>query len=340
MDKIILGIETSCDDCSVGIVKNGREVLANVISSQIDIHKKFCGVVPEIASRNHIKDISYVVDEALKQANLTFDNIDAIGVTYAPGLEGALLVGLSYGKALAYGLKKDLIPVHHIEGHICANYLESQVKPPFMCLIVSGGHSHLIEVVDYGKYNILGKTLDDAVGEAYDKVARVLGLEYPGGPKIDKLSKVGKETINFPRVFLDKNSLDFSFSGIKSSVLNYVNSKKMKNEEIVLEDVATSFQNAVVEVLVKKTMLALKQTNMKTLCLGGGVASNSGLRKEMEKACKENGIQFFVPKPIYCTDNGVMIASSAYYNYKNGQIADMSLNAVPNLMLGGNNGTN
>lgn len=331
----ILAIETSCDETAAAVVENGREVLSNVISSQIDLHTLYGGVVPEIASRKHLEVIDEVVKEALEKADKTLEEIDAIGVTYGPGLVGALLVGLSHAKAMAYAMKKPLIGVHHIEGHICANYIENkEFEPPFVTLVVSGGHSHLVYVSDYGKYEILGKTLDDAAGEAYDKVARAIGMGYPGGPKIDKSAKLGQPTIKFPRVFLDSNSFDFSFSGLKSSVLNYINKQNMMNEPIVIEDVACSFQEAVVEVLVEKTIRATKSRGVKKVALAGGVASNSGLRKAMAQACEENGFELSTPSPILCTDNGAMIGCAAYYEYLSGTKHDLDLNAVPGLKLG------
>ncbi|WP_338537324.1 tRNA (adenosine(37)-N6)-threonylcarbamoyltransferase complex transferase subunit TsaD [Helicovermis profundi] len=335
-DVIIMSIESSCDETSCALVKNGREVLSNIIYSQIDIHKKFGGVVPEIASRNHLEKISQVIDEALEGADLTFNDVRAIATTYGPGLVGALLVGMSNAKALAYSLGVKLIPVNHIEGHIYANFIEhKELEPPFVCLIVSGGHSHLVYMSDYGKYEILGKTRDDAVGEAFDKVARTLGLGYPGGPKIDALAKSGNpNAIEFPRVYLEKDSLDFSFSGIKSSVLNYINSCKMKNIEIVNEDVAASFQQAVVEVLSVKLIRAAKLKKVKNIVLAGGVAANSGLRNYLISLSKENDLKLYFPSIELCTDNAAMIGSAAYYEYISGADADLNLNAVPNLKLG------
>ncbi len=331
----ILGIETSCDETSAGVVVNGREVLSNVISSQIDIHKKFGGVVPEIASRNHIVNIADVVDKALSDANVTMEEIDGIAVTYGPGLEGALLVGVSYAKALAFGYNKPLIPVHHIEGHISANYLNNDyIKPPFMCLVVSGGHTHLVNVKDYGIYEIIGKTRDDAAGEAYDKIARVLNLPYPGGPKIDALSKDGEDIYDFPRVMINSDDYDFSFSGLKSSVLNFINSAKMKEIEFKTEDVARSFQEAVTDVLVTKTVKACKETNNKLVIMAGGVSCNSGLREKMKSECDKNNLDMYVSKPILCTDNASMIAAAGYFDYINGKRGDMALNAKANLVLG------
>lgn len=332
----ILGIETSCDETAASVILNGRKVLSNIISSQINIHKKFGGVVPEIASRNHIKVIAQVIDEALDIANIKIEDIDGIAVTYAPGLEGALLVGLNYAKSLAYAYDIRLIGVNHLEGHIYANFLENEeLKPPFLTLIVSGGHTNLVHVKDYGDYTILGSTKDDAIGEAYDKIARVLGLEYPGGPKIDKLAKSGNENaIDFPIVMLDKNSLDFSYSGLKSAVLNYINSCKMKNIDFKPEDVAASFQKAAISVLLKKSHLALSELDLDTLVLAGGVSANSYLRNEMEKMGNENNFKVVYPEPIFCTDNGAMIGSCGYYKYLMGKFDDIDLNGKANLKLG------
>lgn len=334
-DIITLAIESSCDETACAILKNGREVLSNIISTQIELHKKFGGVVPEVASRKHIENIPMVVQEALDEANVTFDDIDHIAVTHGPGLVGAVLVGLSYAKALAYTLDIPLVGVNHIEGHVSANYIEDEnLKPPFITLIVSGGHTHLVEVKDYGKYEILGKTKDDASGEAFDKIARAMNLGYPGGPIIDRLAKTGnKKAIDFPRACMDEG-YDFSFSGLKSAVLNYLNAKKMKNEEIVVEDVAASFQEAVVEVLSTKAIKAAKEKGYKTIALAGGVAANSALREKLTKMAKKEDIEVKYPALILCTDNAAMIGCAGYYNYINGKIHDMSLNAVPNLKIG------
>ncbi len=334
-DIITLAIESSCDETACAILKNGREVLSNIISTQIELHKKFGGVVPEVASRKHIENIPMVVQEALDEANVTFDDIDHIAVTYGPGLVGAVLVGLSYAKALAYTLDIPLVGVNHIEGHVSANYIEDKnLKPPFITLIVSGGHTHLVEVKDYGKYEILGKTKDDASGEAFDKIARAMNLGYPGGPIIDRLAKTGnKNAIDFPRACMDEG-YDFSFSGLKSAVLNYLNAKKMKNEQIVVEDVAASFQEAVVEVLSTKAIKAAKEKGYKTIALAGGVASNSSLRAKLTEMAKKEYIEVKYPSIILCTDNAAMIGCAGYYNYINGKINDMSLNAVPNLKIG------
>ncbi len=329
-DKIILGIESSCDETAASLVLNGRKILSNVISSQIEIHKKFGGVVPEIASRKHIERISEVVDIAMKDAGADFSDIDSIAVTYGPGLVGALLVGLSYAKGLAFSLSKPLIGVHHIEGHICANYLEDEnFEPPFVCLVVSGGHTHLILVKSYNEFEIIGKTRDDAAGEAYDKVARALGLSYPGGPSIDKLAKESKNPIDFPRAYLD--NYDFSFSGLKSSVLNYLNKARMLGNEINSADVAAGFQNSVVEVLVNKTINLCKEKNFSKIAIAGGVAANSTLRQVMTEACNQNNFEIKIPSPVFCTDNAAMIASCAFFEYNERKL---SLNAYPSLVLG------
>ena len=335
-DILILGIESSCDETAAAVVKNGREVLSNVISSQIELHKLYGGVVPEIASRKHIEKINQVVEEALKDADVTLDDLDAIGVTYGPGLVGALLVGVSAAKAISYAKKIPLVGVHHIEGHISANYIENkQLEPPFVCLVVSGGHTHLVIVRDYGKYEIIGKTRDDAAGEAYDKVARAIGLGYPGGPKIDKLSKEGNpDAIKFPKAKIEDAPYDFSFSGLKSAVLNYLNAAKMKGENINDADLAASFQKAVCDVLVEHAIRAAKEYGFDKLAIAGGVASNSTLRASMEKACAENQIQFYHPSPIFCTDNAAMIGAAAYYEFLAGTRHGWDLNAVPNLKLG------
>ncbi len=332
----ILAIESSCDETAAAVVKNGREVLSNVISSQIELHKLYGGVVPEIASRKHIEKINQVIEEALLQADTTLDEIDAIGVTYGPGLVGALLVGVAEAKAIAFAKKLPLVGVHHIEGHVSANYItHPELEPPFVCLIVSGGHTHLVNVKGYGKYEIIGRTRDDAAGEAFDKVARVIGLGYPGGPKIDKLSKKGNENaITFPKASVENAPLDFSFSGVKSSVLNYLNGCKMREEEYNQADVAASFQKAVVEVLVEKSIAAVKTCAVNKLVLAGGVACNETLREKMEEACKVDGIELFYPSPILCTDNAAMIGAAAYYEYLEGTRHGWDLNAVPNLKIG------
>lgn len=335
-DLLTLAIETSCDETSVAIVKNGREVLSNVIYSQIEIHEKFGGVVPEIASRNHVDKISGIIDEAIAQSGHGFSDLDFISTTYGPGLVGALLVGMSTAKALAFSLGIPLVPVNHIEGHIFANFIEyPELEPPLLCLVVSGGHTHLVHVKDYQTFEVLGKTRDDASGEAYDKVARTLGLGYPGGPMIDKLAKIGDASkIKFPRTYLEKDSLDFSFSGIKSAVLNYINGCRMKNIEIIVEDVAASFQEAVVEVLVDKMAMAIELTGVDKIALAGGVASNSYLREKMMVMAKEKGVAFYKPSLVLCTDNAAMIGCVGYYNYKAGIVGDQYLNAIPNLKIG------
>lgn len=332
----ILAIESSCDETAAAVVRNGRQMLSNVISSQIALHTLYGGVVPEIASRKHMEQVNQVVSQALLDADLTLNEIDAVAVTYGPGLVGALLVGVAHAKALAYAAHKPLIGVHHIEGHICANYIENpELKPPFGCLVVSGGHTHLVNVKDYGEYEILGRTRDDAAGEAFDKVARAIGLGYPGGPKIDAVSKEGNpRAIEFPRAKIDGSHYDFSFSGIKSAVLNYINYSEMKHIEINKADLAASFQNAVVDVLVSHAMDSVKEFGFKKLAIAGGVASNSALRKAMTEACEKAGIEFYHPSPILCTDNAAMIGAAAYYEYVSGQRAGLDLNAVPNLRLG------
>lgn len=332
----ILAIESSCDETAAAVVRNGREVLSNVIASQIDLHTVYGGVVPEIASRKHIEKINQVIEQALQEAGVALSEITAIAVTYGPGLVGALLVGVSTAKALAFALKKPLIGVHHIEGHISANYIEhEELKPPFICLVVSGGHSHLVEVQDYGEYEILGRTRDDAAGEAFDKVARAIGLGYPGGPKIDRVSREGNpEAIHFPRAKVAGSEYDFSFSGLKSAVLNYLNTCEMKGESICQADVAASFQKAVVDVLVEHSMKAVKAYGYSSFAIAGGVASNSNLRNALMDACKQQGVHFYSPSPIYCTDNAAMIGTAAYYEYVKGVRHGYDLNAVPGLKLG------
>ena len=333
-DIITLSIESSCDETAVAVLKNGREVLANVVSTQIELHKKFGGVVPEVASRKHIENIDAVYQEALDAAGIKPEEIDHIAVTYGPGLVGALLVGLSYAKALAFTLGVPIVGVNHMQGHINANYIQHKdLKPPFITLVVSGGHTHLVEVKDYQNYEILGRTRDDASGEAFDKISRAMGLGYPGGPIIDKLAKQGnKHAIEFPRAFLD-DSYDFSFSGLKSAVLNYLNAQKMKKQEIVVEDVAASFQEAVVEVLTTKAVHAAEEKGYKTIALSGGVAANSALRDKITKMAGEKGIEIKFPSIELCTDNAAMIGCAGYHNFINGKIDDMSLNAVPNLKI-------
>ena len=334
-DVLILAIESSCDETAAAVVKNGREVLSNVISSQIALHTLYGGVVPEIASRKHIEKINQVIQEALDEAHETLDDIDAIGVTYGPGLVGALLVGVAAAKAISYAKKIPLVGVHHIEGHISANYIENKdLEPPFLCLVVSGGHTHLVKVADYGKYEILGRTRDDAAGEAFDKVARAIGLGYPGGPKIEKAAREGDPmAIPFPKAKVNDNPYDFSFSGVKSAVLNYINGCKMKNIEIVPEDIAASFQKAVTDVLIAHAMHAAEEFKIDKLAIAGGVASNSVLREGMRAACEKRGISFYHPSPIFCTDNAAMIGAAAYYEYLAGTRHGWDLNAFPNLKL-------
>ncbi|MCI8280913.1 MAG: tRNA (adenosine(37)-N6)-threonylcarbamoyltransferase complex transferase subunit TsaD [Lachnospiraceae bacterium] len=335
-DIIILAIESSCDETAAAVVKNGREVLSNIISSQIELHKLYGGVVPEIASRKHIEKINQVIEEALKTADKSLDEIDAVAVTYGPGLVGALLVGVAEAKAISYAAQKPLVGVHHIEGHICANYIENpKLEPPFLCLVASGGHTHLVLAKDYGKYQVIGRTRDDAAGEAFDKVARAIGLGYPGGPKMEKLSKEGNpDAILFPRAKIADHPYDFSFSGVKSAVLNYLNGCKMKGIPVVEADVAASFQKAVVQVLVEHAMLAAREFGVKQFAIAGGVASNAALREEMRQACEKRKIDFYHPSPILCTDNAAMIGAAAYYEYLAGTRHGWDLNAVPNLKLG------
>lgn len=356
MSTLIMGIESSCDETSCAIVKDGREILSNTIYSQIDLHKEYGGVVPELASRMHIEKISYVVDAALKDANVTLDDIDAISVTYGPGLVGALLCGVSYAKSLSYALKKPLVKVHHIKGHIAGNYLtHKELEPPFLCLVVSGGHSHIIEVKDYNEYNILAKTRDDAAGEAFDKIGRVLNLPYPGGSKIDKISYLGdKEAISFPKVTFN-DSYDFSFSGVKTAVINYIHRIEQKNPDLLNEDfekvilseklngngvkqnkenitkadILASFTNAITSILCNNTIKLAKEKGYKKIVLAGGVACNSHLRAKFDEECKNNDMNVLYPLPVLCTDNAAMIASMGYYLYKENKFADLNLNAVP-----------
>lgn len=322
----ILAIESSCDETAAAVVEDGTKVLSNIINSQADLHKKYGGVVPEVASRLHAEVIDSVVKEALEAANCTLDDIDAVAVTYAPGLIGSLLVGLSYAKAFAYGANKPLIAVHHIEGHICANYLNG-LKPPFVSLVASGGHSHIIYVEDYRKYEVLGKTRDDAAGEAFDKVARVLGLGYPGGPNIDKAAKTGKNRIKITKPKFHEETLDFSFSGIKTAIINYCHNAEQKGEKINVGDVAMSFQDTVVEILTDNTFLGAKQKNVKKVCLAGGVASNSQLRESFKERAKKENMEFFCPEPIFCTDNAAMIGAAAYHYYLREEFSGLDLNA-------------
>ena len=335
-DVYILAIESSCDETAAAVIKNGREVCSNIIFSQIELHKLYGGVVPEIASRKHIEKINQVIEEALSVAEVGLEDLDAIAVTYGPGLVGALLVGVAEAKAIAYAVNKPLVGVHHIEGHIAANYIENlDLEPPFMCLVVSGGHTHLVKVLDYDQFEIVGRTRDDAAGEAFDKVARAIGLGYPGGPKVDALAKEGnKEAIVFPRAKVDGNEYDFSFSGLKSAVLNYLNQCEMKQIQVNNADVAASFQYAVIDVLTTHAIKATKEMGMDKLAVAGGVASNSSLRESLKNACEKEGITFYHPSPLYCTDNAAMIGVAGYYAYKNGVRHGLDLNAVPNLKIG------
>ena len=335
-DVLILAIESSCDETAAAVVKNGREVLSNIINSQIDIHTNYGGVVPEIASRKHIENIDGVIELALKKAGVTLNDITAIAVTYGPGLVGALLVGVAEAKALAFATGKPLVGVHHIEGHISANYVENkELEPPFAALVVSGGHTHLVKVNDYGSYEIVGRTRDDAAGEAFDKVARAVGLGYPGGPKVDKLAKEGNpHAFEFPRAHVEDAPYDFSFSGIKSAVLNTLNKYEMKGESINKADLVASFQNAVVDALVSRAMMLVKEEHFDKLAVAGGVASNSALRNALQTACDEAGVKFYSPSPGLCTDNAVMIGAAGYYEYIKGTRHGYDLNAVPNLKLG------
>lgn len=328
-DIICLAIESSCDETSVAIVKNGRDVLSNIIATQIDIHKKYGGVVPEIASRNHVENITYVVKEAIEKAEIKLEDVDIIGCTYGPGLVGALLVGLSTAKAMAYALNKPLVGVHHIEGHIAANYItHKELTPPYLCLVVSGGHSHLVYVEDYTKFNVLGKTRDDAVGEAFDKVSRAVGLGYPGGPIIDKMAKEGKPTYKLPRTHFE--NLDFSFSGVKTAVLNLIN----KEKDLNVNDLCASFEEAVTDVLVENVLRAVDELNVSKVAIAGGVSANSYLRERMQKIGSMHNLKIYYPELILCTDNAAMIGAAAYYNFLAGKVSSLDLNAVPNLKIG------
>lgn len=328
-DILVMGIESSCDETSVSIVRNGRELLSNVINSQINIHEVYGGVVPEIASRCHTEVINGIMKQALKEANVTLDDIDAIAVTQGPGLVGALLVGVSYAKGLSFVTGKPLVPVNHIEGHIAGNYLSHQeLKPPFLCLIISGGHTHLVHVKDYHEFEILGKTRDDAIGEAFDKVARVVGLGYPGGPKVDKLAKEGSPNIKLPVTHFD--NLDFSFSGIKTAVINLNHKDPNTNKA----DLCASFQKAVTEMLLTNVEKAIKIYNQDKIVIAGGVSCNSYIRASFEEFAKEKNIKVYYPERVLCTDNAAMIAAAGYYNYIDGKRAELSLNAIPNLKIG------
>ena len=332
---LTLGIESSCDETAAAVLADGRQPLSNVISSQIEIHTAFGGVVPEIASRHHLENMNSVIDRALSEAQVSLSDIDLIGVTNGPGLIGALLMGVASAKALAFAADIPIVSVNHMHGHISANFIAyPELEPPFMCLIVSGGHTNIVEMTDYNRCEILGGTRDDAVGEAYDKVARVIGLGYPGGPKIDRIAKEGNpEAIHFKRVLLEKGSLDFSFSGLKTAVLNYLNTERQAGREINAADVAASFQAAVVEVIVTKTMEAVRSRKKDKLVLAGGVAANSNLREQLSAACKKENVTLYVPQPVLCTDNAAMIACSAYYKYKKEGADDLYMDAFPNLAI-------
>lgn len=332
---ITLGIESSCDETSAAVLGDDRGMLSNVIASQIKVHQVFGGVVPEIASRHHLDNINTVIDSALKEAGITLRDVDLIGVTNGPGLVGALLIGLATAKSLAYALKKPLVGVHHIQGHISANYIEhKELKPPFTALVVSGGHTDIIDVTDYNRYEILGRTRDDAAGEAFDKVARVLGLGYPGGPLIDEAAKSGNpHAVEFKRVFLEKDSLDFSFSGIKTGVLNYLNTQKLKKETVSINDTAASFQLSVMEVITAKALMAAERMSRDKIVLAGGVAANSLLRKMLKDACDKKGLSLYYPSPVLCTDNAAMVACASWYKYQEGMEDDFYLDAFPNLAL-------
>lgn len=335
-DIYILGIESSCDETAASVIKNGKEVLSNIIYSQVDIHTEYGGVVPEIASRKHIEKISQVVDTAIGEAGIQKEDLSAVAVTYGPGLVGALLVGVSFAKAFSFGLGIDLIPVHHIEGHISANYIEHpELEAPYICLVASGGHSHLIKVAKDRSFEIIGQTRDDAVGEAFDKVARAIGLGYPGGPKVDKAAREGDAyRFNFPKGKVADAPYDFSFSGVKSAVLNHINQMSMKGEPIPVNDIAASFQRSVVEVLVEHTVNAAKDYQIDKICIAGGVAANSLLRTSMIKACEENGLKLFYPSLEFCTDNAVMIGVQGYFEWLKANTGKMDLNAIPNLKIG------
>ncbi|WP_096271783.1 tRNA (adenosine(37)-N6)-threonylcarbamoyltransferase complex transferase subunit TsaD [Paucisalibacillus globulus] len=332
-DIYILGIETSCDETAVAIIKNGRETISNVVASQIESHKRFGGVVPEIASRHHVEQITLVLEEAFKESELSWDDIDAIAVTEGPGLVGALLIGVNAAKALAFAKNKPLVGVHHIAGHIYANRLEEEFQFPLLALIVSGGHTELVLMRGHGQYEVIGETRDDAAGEAYDKVARMLNLPYPGGPHIDRLAAIGEETIDFPRAWLEEDSFDFSFSGLKSAVINKIHNAKQKGESLKEEDIAASFQSSVIDVLVTKTVKAAQQYQVKQVIVAGGVAANKGLRQELEAKFKETDIPLLIPPLKLCTDNAAMIAAAGTINFEQGRRSGLDLNANPSLLL-------
>lgn len=332
-----LALETSCDETSVAVIEDGRRILSNIISTQVPIHRKFGGVVPEIASRQHIEYVMPVVKEALEEAEITLNDVDHIGVTYGPGLVGALLVGVATAKALSFAADKPLVGVNHMEGHIFANFLShTELEPPFLALVVSGGHTQLVKVLSYNRFELMGQTRDDAAGEAFDKIARVMGYPYPGGPQIDKLAALGNaDAVVFPKALHERNNFEFSFSGLKSAVLNYLHTQEQRGETYSPEDVAASFQKTVVETLVEKTVNAAELSGLRTVVLAGGVAANHGLTQAMETACKEKEYTFYKPEPILCTDNGAMIGCRAYYMAQDGRFADMTLNAKPALSLTG-----
>lgn len=335
-DTIILGIETSCDETSAAVVLNGRQVLSNIIASQVDLHAEYGGVVPEIASRKHVELILPVIDSALSEAGMTLQKVDAIAVTYGPGLVGALIVGVSAAKAIAFSLGKPLVKVNHIEGHIAANYITHQeLEPPYICLVASGGHSHIVHIKDYSHFEIIGRTRDDAAGEAFDKIARVLKLGYPGGPAVDRMAKSGNpKAFRFPRVKFEDSKFDFSFSGLKTSVINTVHKLEQKGEPLPVGDICASFQQAVVDVLVDHTVLAAEMLNIKTICIAGGVAANTLLRNTMKERAERAKIRVLVPEVILCTDNAAMIASAGFFSLKDGKLANWKLNANPSLKIG------
>lgn len=335
-DILVLAIETSCDETAAAVVKNGLEVLSNIVASQIEWHRKYGGVVPEIASRKHLEFINPVIEEALSKAGVSFADIDVIAATYGPGLVGGLLVGLSAAKALAYALDMPFIGINHITGHIYANFISNRdIKPPVICLTISGGHTDLLYFEELGSYRILGRTRDDAAGEAFDKTARVLGIGYPGGPAIEKVSKSGDPAaIDFPRPFINKDSYDFSFSGLKTAVINYIHNKKQKGEEIKTANIAASFQQAVIDILIAKVLKAVDNFPVNSVILSGGVAANKVLRKQLKAELDKHNLTLYTPELKLCTDNAAMIGSVAYYQFKKGNYSPLTLNAVANLKLG------